>query len=130
MLSKDIINIIIRYTYSKCHDCQKIHNHTKLFFDIFLTGETLCKYCGLDFCDLCRYKFNRFDNREIGCYIQNYGLYCPDCFDKIKKCEQCFDINAINDECIMCGLKCCDDCKDILHNICRTCIYYLDIDNN
>mgnify|MGYP001104476875 CR=1 FL=1 len=83
MLSKDIINIIIQYSYSNsnsnCNDCKKIHNHTKFFSEISFTGEILSKYSRWDFYNLSRYKF---DNRDIGNYIQNYDMYCQDCFDK------------------------------------------------
>ena len=130
MLPKDISNIILQYTFSKCYDCKRIRNHTKLFFDYFIKGETICHDCGWECCDLCRYKFNRFDNRNINCYIQNVGLYCPTCFIKLKKCEQCFDINAVNESCNICQLTCCSECKDTWHEICNVCLFFFEQQEN
>ena len=124
-ISSDIIELIRKYSLAECYSCGETKNFNILELDYHLTGEIKCIPCGFEQCESCTNTFNIFDPEVILCYIDNYGIACPLCFDNIKPCEQCFILNDLNEECTICQLKCCVYCKEYGNDICSACEFLI-----
>lgn len=124
-ISSDIIKLIRKYSLAECYSCGETKNFNILKLDYHLTGEIKCIPCSFEDCESCTKTFNIFDQEVILCYIDDYGIVCPLCFDSIKPCEQCSILNYL-EECAICQLKCCTNCKEDDEEVCSACEYLIE----
>ena len=115
-LSKDIINIIIKFNFAICEKCNTKKKCTELNKSNILLKKIVVNNFNVDYI-----------------YVK-YKLICQNCISNYNHCEQCYEFvnnnNKVNSLhiCNYCRLKCCYDCNENFdeNNICNVCNLLID----